>query len=209
MKVLDLEAAAIALEAGEIVVMPTETVYGLAADAQNPAAVEKLFRAKGRAPDHPIACLVADGRSALRLCPPPADRRATVEKLIRFWPGPLTLLLPHRDLFAPVLTAGSPFIGLRVPDHDLARELLARMDRPLAVTSANRTGDASPTDAEQARAALRTSREPIAGCLDGGPCRIAVESSVVRIGDGPNAVKILREGALKSADFNRIDVGVE
>lgn len=195
---LNLKQAAQALAAGELILFPTETVYGLAANALDPIAVARIFEAKGRPRFNPIICHLSDG-DALK-------RYATIDPLSAelieaFWPGPLTLLLPHGGRIPSIATAGSALAAFRAPDHRLAQELLALCSFPLAAPSANLSGKRSPTDAAMALEQLGAA---VAGVLDGGPCRIGLESTVVQTtGSG---VHILREGgisreALLSAGF--------
>ncbi|QSR83889.1 L-threonylcarbamoyladenylate synthase [Methylacidimicrobium sp. B4] len=172
-----LDRAAALLHAGELVGVPTETVYGLAADATNPVAVARLFERKGRASFQPISVLCGSSEMAFGLLanvPESAARLAA-----RFWPGPLTLILRKRAEALPdLLTAGLPFVGVRIPDHPLTLALLERFGGPLAAPSANRSGHLSPTTA---RAVEDEFGEEIALVLDGGPCRVGVESTVVSL----------------------------
>lgn len=170
-----LGCAASILRAGELVGVPTETVYGLAADATNPVAVARLFERKRRASFHPISLLCGSTEMAFDLLtdiPESAARLAA-----RFWPGPLTMILRKRAAAVPdLLTAGLPFVGVRVPDHPLTLALLERFGRPLAAPSANRSGKVSPTTAGDVESEFGAE---IALVLDGGPCCVGVESTVV------------------------------
>lgn len=170
-----LDRAAELLRAGDLVAVPTETVYGLAADATNAMAVAKLFERKRRASFQPISVLCPSAQMAFSLLadvPESAVRLAT-----RFWPGPLTMILPkHPAVLPDLLTAGLPFVGVRVPAHPLALALLQRFGRPLAAPSANRSGHVSPTTAEAVRSEFGKEIDLV---LDGGPCRIGVESTVI------------------------------
>ncbi|VVM04358.1 L-threonylcarbamoyladenylate synthase [Methylacidimicrobium tartarophylax] len=172
-----LDRATALLRAGEAVGVPTETVYGLAADATNPAAVARLFERKRRACSHPISLLCASATMAFGLLtdlPESAVRLAE-----RFWPGPLTMILRKRpEAVLDLLTAGLPFVGVRVPDHPLTLALLERFGRPLATSSANRSGHISPTTATAVRHEFG---EEISLVLDGGPCRVGVESTVISL----------------------------
>jgi L-threonylcarbamoyladenylate synthase len=174
-----LAAAVAALRQGALVIVPTETVYGLAADARNPAAREKLFEAKGRPPDKPVALLAAGvselERHVAKLAP--AARRLAE----KFWPGPLTL----------VLDSPAGWLGFRVPDHPVMLALLRAWGGVLAVTSANRSGAPPATTAGAALAALAPF---VALALDAGPSGGGVPSTVVKV-DGER-VEILREGAI-------------
>ncbi len=172
-----LDRATALLHAGELVGVPTETVYGLAADATNPVAVARLFDRKKRASFHPISLLCGSAEMAFDLL---ADVPESALRLAaRFWPGPLTMILRKRAEAVPdLLTAGLPFVGVRVPDHPLTLALLERFGRPLAAPSANRSGHLSPTTA---RAVEDEFGEEIALVLDGGRCRVGVESTVVSL----------------------------
>jgi L-threonylcarbamoyladenylate synthase len=175
-----LAEAAGVLKQGGLVAFPTETVYGLGADATNPQAIEQLNRVKGRPPEKPYS---------LHLYTPEQMRAyvdtvpAAAAKLIdRFWPGPLTIVVPGRQ--------GAP-VGFRLPDHPVARAFLRACGVPVAAPSANRSGSAPPTDAQEVLAALGNDVDCI---IDGGPTRLGKESSVVEIIDG--RVEVRREGAI-------------
>ncbi|MDD4933714.1 MAG: L-threonylcarbamoyladenylate synthase [Methylacidiphilaceae bacterium] len=170
-----LDRATALLRAGEIVGVPTETVYGLAVDATNPAAVARLFERKRRAFSHPVSLLCASARMAFDLLTDVPE--SAVRLADRFWPGPLTMILRKRQEAIPdLLTAALPFVGVRVPDHPLTLAVLERLGRPVAAPSANRTGHISPTTASAVR---REFGEEIPLVLDGGPCRVGVESTVI------------------------------
>ncbi len=185
-----LDRATELLQAGELVGVPTETVYGIAADATDPLAIAKLFEVKGRSSFHPISVLCRSASMAFDLLtdvPQSAVRLAA-----RFWPGPLTMILPKRSEAVPdLLTAGLPFVGVRVPDHPLTLALLERFGRPLAVPSANRSGHVSPTTAEAVR---REFGEEIHLVLDGGACQIGVESTILSFAWTPPA--LIRQGGV-------------
>lgn len=186
-----IEAAAAILRKGGVVAMPTETVYGLAADAANPAAVRRIFEIKGRPADHPLIVHIAD-ESQLRYWASVVPKSA---KLLarRFWPGPLTLILPRSQHVADVITGGQDTVGLRVPDHPVALALLRAMgeNTALAAPSANRYGRISPTTAQHVRDELGDSVDMI---LDGGSCQVGLESTIVScIGDH---VIVLRPGGI-------------
>jgi L-threonylcarbamoyladenylate synthase len=192
----DIERAAGVLAAGGLVAFPTETVYGLGADATNEVAVRRIFVVKGRPADHPLIVHLADG-AALE---PWAARVPTPARLLAdaFWPGPLTLLLERGPAALDVVTGGRPTIGLRVPDHPTARALLRafsarRVDLPagLAAPSANRFGRVSPTTAAHVESDLGAEVDCI---LDGGPCEVGVESTIVDC-TGPEPV-VLRLGGI-------------
>src|SRR3954447_20754610 len=181
--------AAISLSKGGLVAFPTETVYGLGADATNGKAVARLYAAKGRPSFNPLIAHVADLAAARRL----ARFDATATRLAQaFWPGPLTLVLP-KTADCPVsdlATAGLDSIAVRVPDHPVARELLAAFGRPVVAPSANRSGHVSPTTAAHVLADLRGRIDLV---VDGGPTTVGVESTIVACLDKP---MLLRPGGL-------------
>jgi len=175
-----IEHAVRVLLDGGLVALPTETVYGLAADATNPVAVRRIFEVKGRPLGHPLIVHVSSGRSLDAWATEVPDRaRHLVEQ---FWPGPLTLVLARQPGVPDVVTGGRPTVGLRAPDHPMAQDLLRRLDLQaggwagVAAPSANRFGRVSPTTAAHVRADLGTDVDLI---LDGGPSRLGVESTIV------------------------------
>lgn len=182
--------AATLLATGECVAFPTETVYGLGADAGNAQAVAGIFAAKDRPRFNPLICHTTTAEAALAL----GDFGAMGRKLAAaFWPGPLTLVAT-RAADAPVAalaSAGGATIAVRVPGQPLARDLLARLDRPVAAPSANRSGKLSPTRTDDVLAQLDGR---IAAVLDGGPCPVGVESTVVHV--GAERATILRPGGI-------------
>lgn len=170
----DLERAAAHLRAGELVAIPTETVYGLAANALDAAACLRIFEAKERPAFDPLIVHVHARERALELCePPPAEALALMDA---FWPGPLTLVLRKRAEVPDVVTSGLDTVALRQPAHALTAHLLARLPFPLAAPSANLFGRTSPTTAEHVAEQLG---ERVAYILDGGPCSVGVESTIV------------------------------
>jgi L-threonylcarbamoyladenylate synthase len=162
------------LRAGGLVAFPTETVYGLGADATSAEAVAKIFAAKGRPSTNPLIVHVADAATARRYAPewPPAASRLAE----RLWPGPLTLVLPKSPEIVPAVSAGLTTVGLRVPAHPLALQLLRQFAGPVAAPSANRSNRISPTTARHVRDELGDAVEII---LDGGPCAVGIESTVL------------------------------
>ncbi len=180
------------LRAGALVALPTETVYGLAADARNPEAVAAIYTAKGRPAENPLIVHVAglDAAQALAELPPPAQALARA-----FWPGPLTLLAPLRadHGLAEAVTAGRSRVALRVPAHPLARAVLQAFGGPVAAPSANPSGRISPTRAAHVLAGLSGR---IAAVLDGGACPVGLESTIVGFeGDAP---VLLRAGGVSA-----------
>jgi L-threonylcarbamoyladenylate synthase len=169
-----IAAAARCLADGGLVAFPTETVYGLGADATNGAAVARLYAAKGRPRFNPLIAHAADAAAARRL----AQFDAAAERLAALWPGPLTLVLPKAPgcPVAELATAGLDTIGVRVPDHPVARELLAAFGKPIVAPSANRSGHVSPTTAQHVIADLDGRIDMV---IDGGPTRVGVESTIV------------------------------
>lgn len=196
---IQIKAAARLLRAGGVVAFPTETVYGLGADAANPEAVRKIFEIKGRPADHPLIVHIA---SALFLDQwaqeiPEAARRLAE----RFWPGPLTLILPRSAHVPGVVTGGQDSVGLRVPDHPVALALLHALgpEHGLAAPSANRFGRISPTTAEHVRAELGGTLDMV---LDGGPCRVGLESTIVSFVGGTPL--LLRPGGISVAAIEAV-----
>ena len=186
----EIFAGAEALRRGQLVAFPTETVYGLGADATNDAAVARLYAAKGRPSFNPLISHVAETQAAFELGNFSDDARKLAKA---FWPGPLTLVVP-RAADCPVsllASAGLPSLALRVPDHPLALQLLAAAGRPVVAPSANPSGRVSPTTAEHVRAGLG---EKVSVILDGGPCTVGVESTVVSFITA--RAKLLRLGGL-------------
>ena len=183
-------AAARILAAGGLVAFPTETVYGLGADATNAAAVARLYAAKGRPAFNPLIAHVADAAAARRL----AVFDAAADALARaFWPGPLTLVLPKAPgcPVAELATAGLDTIGVRVPAHGIAHALITTFGRPVVAPSANRSGHVSPTTADHVMADLADRIDLV---LDGGPTSVGVESTIVACLDG--GVMLLRPGGV-------------
>ena len=185
-----ITAAADLLRGGQIVAIPTETVYGLAADAGNADAVAKIYAAKGRPDFNPLIVHVPDKAAAAQLAvfSTLADRLSAA-----FWPGPMTLVLPLRDdaLVTKAVTAGLPTIAIRCPAHSVMRAVLAKSRLNLAAPSANKSGGISPTRAEHVHASLGSAVPLI---LDGGPCKEGLESTIVAIRE--NGWQILRPGPL-------------
>ena len=185
----DISAAVDILRRGGLVAFPTETVYGLGADAANPEAVERIFVAKGRPRSHPVIVHLAEPAAAKEWAAEVPDSAAALADA--FWPGPLTLVLPRSDLVPDAVTGGLDTVGLRVPAQPLALELLAAFGGGVAAPSANRFGRVSPTRADHVRADLGTAVDLI---LDGGPCPVGVESTIVDC--SADDVRVLRPGGV-------------
>ncbi len=185
----EIRAAVAALRRGEAVGLPTETVYGLAADALDPAAVARVFALKGRPADHPLIVHLPAGASLTdwaRDVPAAAQRLAD-----HYWPGPLTLILKRHARIPDAVTGGQDTVGLRMPSHPLAQAVLAAFGSGLAAPSANRFGHVSPTSAAHVRAEFGAALPII---LDGGDCELGIESTIVDLsGAGP---RILRPGSI-------------
>ncbi len=187
-----IDAAAELLRHGALVAFPTETVYGLGADATDATALGRIFTAKGRPPDHPLIVhlAAADQLDHWSENPSPVARRLAEA----FWPGPLTIVVPRRHTVSPAATGGKPTVGLRVPDHPVALALLERAGRPLAAPSANRFGRVSPTTAADVAAEFAGMDGGPDLVLDGGACRVGVESTIVEVLDGDPV--LLRPGGI-------------
>ena len=197
-----IDRAVAVLRAGGLVAFPTETVYGLGADATKAQAVRRIFAAKGRPDTNPLIVHVADEQVARRYAAGWPDEAARLAR--RFWPGPLTLVAPRGQQIRPEVTAGLETVGLRAPDHPLALELLRAFDGPLAAPSANRSGRISPTTAEHVRHELGEAVELI---LDGGACKVGIESTVLDLTRGKPA--ILRPGAVTQQQIEQVIGPVE
>ncbi len=192
-----LERAAALIRAGELVAFPTETVYGLGANALDPSAIEKIYAAKGRPPESPLIVHVDSvemARSLAREWPDAAERLAR-----RFWPGPLTLVLPKQPHVPDRLTAGLNTVGIRMPSHPIALALIHAAGVPVAAPSANRFTELSPTTAQHVRDSLG---DRVALVLDGGPTTVGIESTVLSLA-APEAV-LLRPGMITQADLEAV-----
>jgi L-threonylcarbamoyladenylate synthase len=190
----EIEAAARLLRAGRLVAFPTETVYGLGANALDPEAVARIYAVKGRPPTSPLIVHVdsiAMAQSLAASWPDLADRLAR-----RFWPGPLTLVLEKQPAIPSIVTAGLPTVGLRMPAHHIALSLIRAAGVPLAAPSANRFTQLSPTTADHVRQGLGTDVDLI---LDGGPCEVGIESTVLSL-VGSQLV-LLRPGSVAQAEI--------
>jgi L-threonylcarbamoyladenylate synthase len=193
----EITHAAAVLKRGGLVAFPTETVYGLGADASSPEAIARLYAVKGRPIDHPVIVHFAEaGRAFNWAREVPEVARKLAEQ---FWPGPLTLILKRAMRVGDYVTGGQDTVGLRVPHHALAHELLTAFGGGLAAPSANRFGRVSPTSAEHVREDLGSDVDLV---LDGGPCGIGIESTVVDLSRGKPVV--LRPGGLSAASIQSV-----
>ncbi len=202
----ELDAAVTALRNGQLVAFPTETVYGLGANARDPAALRRIFEAKGRPVDHPLILHLDNPRYLSRWArevPEAAEKLAA-----RFWPGPLTLVLRRSEEVSDVLTGGQDTVAVRVPSHPMALQLLTAFGGGIAAPSANRYGRVSPTRPEHVREELG---DAVAVILDGGECPIGIESTIVSlVGERP---RLLRPGHITLGQLTEvlgeIDVGAD
>ncbi|MBS0378008.1 MAG: threonylcarbamoyl-AMP synthase [Proteobacteria bacterium] len=194
---VELESAVQALRDGELIAFPTETVYGLGANAQNPAAVRKIFELKGRPASHPVIVHLDSPRFLhrwVREVPEPANRLAEA-----FWPGPLTMVMPRAAHVHDVITGGQDTIAIRVPAHPMAQQILTAFGGGLAAPSANRYGRISPTRAEHVREEFGDALRVI---LDGGECQIGLESTIVAFAG--DQVRLLRPGSVTAAQLREV-----
>lgn len=185
---ISVQEAAAKIRAGELVAFPTETVYGLGANALDASAVAKIYALKGRPASSPLIVHVFSiemARSLVAEWPPEAEALAR-----RYWPGPLTLVLPKRASIPPAVTAGLLTVGVRMPDHPVALALIREAGVPIAAPSANKFAGLSPTAADHVRE-IFDGAVPV---LDGGPCRVGIESTVVSIAAG--RITLLRPGQI-------------
>jgi L-threonylcarbamoyladenylate synthase len=195
-----VERAVAVLRRGGLVAFPTETVYGLGADAANDAAVTKIYRAKGRPAGHPLIVHIG---AAAHLARWARDVPESARKLAeRFWPGPLTLVLKRSPEVHDLVTGGQDTIGLRVPGHPLALELLRAFGGGIAAPSANKFGRISPTSAEHVH---RDLGDEVDFILDGGPCEVGIESTIVDLSRGYPV--LLRPGRVGASDIAAV-IGV-
>jgi L-threonylcarbamoyladenylate synthase len=193
----EIARAADLLRAGRLVAFPTETVYGLGANALDPDAVARIYQVKGRPATSPLIVHVdsiAMARSLVTNWPDDADLLAR-----EFWPGPLTLVLPKHASIPDIVTAGLPSVGLRIPNHPIAQALIQAAGVPVAAPSANRFSQLSPTTADHVRESLGNDVDLI---LDGGPCAVGIESSVLSLaGSQPT---LLRPGGIARAQIESL-----
>ncbi|MFW5789856.1 MAG: L-threonylcarbamoyladenylate synthase [Halanaerobiaceae bacterium] len=186
------------LQQGEVVAIPTETVYGLAGDCFNPDAVAKIFAAKGRPHDNPLIVHISEHQDIYRVTPRPIKDMA-FELITRFWPGPLTVILPKREELPYETTAGLDTVAIRMPSHPVTKAILARSGLILAAPSANSSGFPSPTRANHV---LRDLNNKIPLIVDGGSCSVGLESTVVDVtGDVP---VLLRPGGITAYQIEEV-----
>ena len=192
------EIAAEALKTGRLVMLPTETVYGLAADASNPQAVARIFEAKGRPRFNPLIAHVANALDAESIAVFDERARALAEA---FWPGPLTIVAPVRDRerVCDLARAGLDSVAVRVPGHPRARAVIAAFGGAVVAPSANRSGRPSPTTFDDA---LEETGHAVGAAVDGGPCAVGVESTVVSVLDGQ--VALLRPGSVTREEIEAV-----
>jgi L-threonylcarbamoyladenylate synthase len=193
----ELEVAVTALRDGELVAFPTETVYGLGANAQNPAAVRRIFELKERPADHPVIVHLDNPKYLHRWASTVPDN---AQKLAaRFWPGPLTMVLPRSENVHDVVTGGQDTVAIRVPSHPMAQQLLTAFGGGIAAPSANRFGRVSPTRAEHVREEFG---DAVRVVLDGGEAQIGLESTIVSF-DGEQ-VRLLRPGFVTYSQIKEV-----
>lgn len=180
------EAADLILK-GKLVAFPTETVYGLGAHALNENAVKNIYLAKGRPANNPLICHFSDTKTLFQY----GKKSNTAEKLSRYWPGPLSIILPHEGKIPLSVTAGSELCAFRIPDHPAALEMLRAVNSPVAAPSANLSGKRSPVTAEMVEEDLG---DRIDGILDGGRCIVGIESTVLLLEN--ERIQILRKGSI-------------
>lgn len=183
------QIAAEIIKNGELVAIPTETVYGLGADGLNPEAVAKIFAAKGRPQDNPLILHIADAKEIEKFCHSIPESAWTLAE--KFWPGPLTIVLPAKDIVPKCTTAGLPTVAVRCPDCGITREIIRRAGVPIAAPSANLSGKPSTTTAEHV---YHDHNGKIPLIVDGGPCRVGVESTIIDLTD--EKPRLLRPGGI-------------
>lgn len=191
-----LNEAVAALKRGELVAFPTETVYGLGADASSDVALSRLYSVKGRPTNHPVIVHIADVASLSDWALEIPEQAYKLAK--EFWPGPMTLILKRQPHVSDAVTGGQDSVGIRIPAHPVALELLAAFGGGVAAPSANRFGKLSPTTAPSVIEGLG---RDVAVVLDGGPCQVGIESTIVSLVDG---VRILRPGMLSQSQIEAV-----
>ena len=198
---IDIDYAATLINKGEVVGMPTETVYGLAANALDCGAVKKIFEAKGRPQDNPLIVHLSDVKMMDEyVCNVPELAYRIAEK---FCPGPITMVLPKRDIIPDITSAGLDTVGIRIPFHKTARNLIAACGKPLAAPSANLSGSPSPTTA---RHVMDDMNGRVPAVIDGGACAVGVESTVISFEN--DGIRLLRPGFVSVEDLEMFGVPV-
>ena len=194
----------VAVQTGRLIAFPTETVYGLGADAENLEAINRLYEVKGRPKDHPVIVHIADASKLSFWAANIPEYAINLGK--RFWPGPMTLLLPRSSNAADAITGGQDIVGIRIPSHPIAQELLSRFQElggnGVVAPSANRFGNVSPTSAEAVREELGDFLSADDVIIDGGECEVGIESTIIDCtGISP---RIVRPGAITEAMINEV-----
>jgi L-threonylcarbamoyladenylate synthase len=191
-----IQQAAEIIKRGGLVAFPTETVYGLGADGLNPIAVAKIFEAKKRPAFNPLILHIADKSWLKRFS---GIENEKVERLInKFWPGPLTLVLPKTEIVPDIVTSGNPTVAVRMPNHPVALQLIEASETPIAAPSANKFGHLSPTEASHVAKYLGDKVDMI---LDGGKCSVGVESTIIQLYE--NEIYLLRPGGLSKEEIEK------
>jgi len=189
--------AAEEVRAGGLVIFPTETVYGLAADALNSDAVRLVFEAKGRPENQPLPVQIADvDQLKMVAARVPGEAEALIE---RYFPGPLTIILPRSAILPEIVTAGRPTVGVRMPDHPVALALIRAFGGPIIATSANASGQPEPTTAEEA---MRNLGHFVKAAIESGPARLGLHSTVVDMTVSPP--RIIRTGAVSIEELQAL-----
>lgn len=194
----DLEIAVSLLMCGEVVALPTETVYGLAADATNETAVSKIFEAKGRPADNPLIIHISNLEMMKKYT---EDIPSVAYRLAEnFWPGPLTMILPKKNNIPSIVTGGLDTVAVRMPDNEIMKKVISMTGKPLAAPSANLSGSPSPTTA---RHVIDDMNGKISAVVDGGECRVGLESTVITF-EGYDSVRILRPGFITPEQLRKV-----
>lgn len=191
-KIIDVETAVASLKAGAVVAIPTETVYGLAAKISDPEAIRKIFSTKNRPFFDPLIVHVSSIAQAKNLVKEwPRSAQVLAEN---FWPGPLTLVLPKKEIINDLITSGLETVALRLPRHSIARQIIERLGEPVAAPSANKFGRTSPSEAQHVLAEFEEALEVV----DGGPCDVGIESTILKIVETPDKIELtlLRAGSV-------------
>lgn len=204
MKTLTIETAVQALKQGQLVIIPTETVYGLAADAQNEAAIQAIFKVKNRPNNHPLILHLATIDELKNWA---VDIPEVAYQLAQqYWPGPLTLVLKKHPSVSSLITGGQSTVAIRIPNHPVALELLQQLGSGLVAPSANLFTQISPTSCQLAKTNFNPNPAEIAGILEGGPCDIGIESTILDCTQNNN-IKVLRHGLIAESEiFSALNV---